>query len=380
MAISGKRALKKAKRRKKRLQNKKEKRATHFKKFEDSLSFVFQADNGNSTSEDFVRDATRILKGLKLSDRSVFTEPQARFFLSMKKGGFDFAVDNAVLADHKYLSSQFFGDFDYEFNNRVKVKNISNGKNETVRVAFHFLISDILFKELAKQNLLEKYIPYNSVYITPEDNQFFVSFKGMFSQKIVNYGTIYYPSHKPTLEINGKKLIIGLTTHAIHRISERCVYDWRTYGGAGDVFTFFNNCENFELIKDEKRNRDQYYFSIYEKCTKGFFSENYPKMILDRIDSTKVYYYRIGYCPIAVNGNFACGKTMLPPGMRGTPEDKLLKESNLSREEKSKIYKSAENAFLFSNLVSSHDFTGLKWFHDNGVPQVIEAPGKVKIF
>jgi hypothetical protein len=380
MTNLGKRALKKAEKKKKRLkrrkkaQNKKEKIARNLQISEDSLSFVFNPHIENSASEDFVRDATKILKGLRLSDRSVFTEPQARFFLSMKKSGFDFAINNAVLADHKYLSSQFFGNFDYEFGNRIKVKDIAIEKKEAITTVFYFLIGDILFQELNKRDLLDKYIPYNTLIIVPKTKRYSVTFKGMLVKHFPKYGTIYYPKHKPKLKIDGNELTIGLTTHAIHRISERCVKNWRTYGGASDVFTFFNNCNNFEIFKDDRRNRDQHYFTMYERCGEGFFSGMYPENILDKMDYTKIYHYRIGYCPIAVNGNFACGKTMLPPGMRGTPEDRLLRESTLSREEKSRIYRSAKNSFLFSNLIKSEDFTGLKWFHDNGVPQIVELP------
>ena len=236
------------------------------------------------------------------------------------------------------------------------------------------ILNNILFSELNRYNLLEKYGPFNLVELVSIEKRFWVTFKGMLTKKLDKYPHIYYSRHKPTLEVNGEKLIIGFTRHAIHRICERSVGDWRTYSGATDAFAFFNYCTYFELYEDDTRSKDKYYFTFYENCADGFFSGFYPKMILDSYDPSKDYYYRIGYCPIVVNGNFAIGKTMLPPGMRGTPEDKLLKKSNLSEEEKNKIYKSAENSFKFLNLAKSQDFTGLKWFHDNGVPQIVELP------
>ena len=381
MVVLGKRALKKAEKRKKRLQrkkksqNRKEKLATNLLEINDSLNFVYKPYNEGSVSKDFVIEVTRILKGFRLSDRSVFTEAQAHFFQSVKERGIDFAINDAVIADHKNLTSKLSGTDHREFSNKIQFKNVKDPVTKhNFKILFTFLLADIVLAELKKQHLLEKYVPFNVAYIIPIGKSFRVFFNGMLTKKMDNAPPIYYSKHKPTIEINGEKLLIGFSRHAIHRICERCVGDWGTNGGATDAFAFFNSCIYFELYEDDTRRENQYYFTFYQTCADGFFSGMYPRMILDNFDPTKTYYYRIGYCPIVVNGNFACGKTMLPPGMRGTPEDKLLRKSNLSREEKHKIYKSAENAFSFSGLAKSQDFTGLKWFHDNGVPQIVELP------
>jgi len=381
MVALGKRALKKAEKRKKRLQrkkkvqNRKEKLATNLLEVNDSPSFIYKPYNEGSVSKDFVIEVMRILKGFRLSDRSVFTEAQSHFFQSVKERGIDFAINDAVIADHKNLTSKLSGTDHHEFTGRIQVRDTKDEYTKRAfKILFSSLLGDILLEELKKQHLLEKYVPFNVAYIVPIEKSFRVFFKGMLTKKLDKASPIYYSKHKPTIEMNGEKPLIGFSRHAIHRICERCVGDWGTQGGAIDAFAFFNNCTYFELYKDESRSKDQYYFSFYENCVDGYFCGLYPRMILDNYDPSKSYYYRIGYCPIVVNGNFAIGKTMLPPGMRGTPEDKILKKSTLSREEKHKIYKSAENSFKFMNLVKSQDFSGLKWFHDNGVPQIVELP------
>jgi hypothetical protein len=81
-------------------------------------------------------------------------------------------------------------------------------------------------------------------------------------------------------------------------------------------------------------------------------------------------YYRVGYCPVVFENGFAKAKTFLYPGFKGTPEYGLVRKSRLSP---------AEKDLLIPNSTSQDTTEGLKlylkatkWFHDNGVPQVVQ--------
>jgi hypothetical protein len=375
LANSRKKANQKDVQRKKRLQRKKEKQARKFQKTKDFLSFDFKPYDENGVSEGFVTEVKRILKGFRLSDRTVFSNSQSSFFKSVKKKGIDFAVNNVRPANHKYLSSNLISKSDSEFGNRKKVKNLKNEEfKNLLRSFFRGLLSEILFSELKKQKLLERYVPQNMVYLIPVENSFDVVFKGL-SRVRIDIHQIYYSSNRPKIEVNGKKWIVGFTPHAIVRIRGRGVEDWTTFAGAGDAFAYLNNCNYFEVIKGKYKNKEQYYFTFYEGCSPNYFSEQYAINILDDYDHRKQYYYRIGYCPIAFNSDgindIACGLTMLPPGGKYTPEWDLCENSNLPWREKRKILRRVKNSFLFSDLIKTQDFSGLKWFHDNGISQVI---------
>ena len=52
--------------------------------------------------------------------------------------------------------------------------------------------------------------------------------------------------YRPTVEINGGKLIVGWTRRAIERTCERLSPRWNSYLGLGDVFAFFHQCRRFD--------------------------------------------------------------------------------------------------------------------------------------
>ena len=83
-------------------------------------------------------------------------------------------------------------------------------------------------------------------------------------------------------------------------------------------------------------------------------------------------YYRVGYCPVVVEGNFAKATTLLYPGYCGTPEYGLILQSGFGREEREKLISTA-SGMTRAVLEQTQDISLMKWFHENGVPQVIET-------
>ena len=85
-------------------------------------------------------------------------------------------------------------------------------------------------------------------------------------------------------------------------------------------------------------------------------------------------YYRVGYCPIFFDFDkgFAKAKTFLFPGFRETPEYEALDNADMPRDTKRRLQRLATNSNM-SSLLETNDISALKWFDDNGVPQVIQT-------
>ena len=75
-----------------------------------------------------------------------------------------------------------------------------------------------------------------------------------------------------------------LLAHAIERIFERSVHDWRTFGGSGDAFALVANCVYFE---DCSGNFGEPCFTLYNKCeTRPPFGD-LPQVLLGEDDPAK---------------------------------------------------------------------------------------------
>ena len=83
-------------------------------------------------------------------------------------------------------------------------------------------------------------------------------------------------------------------------------------------------------------------------------------------------YFRVGYCPILIEGNFAIAKTLLYPGYKKTPEYGCLMSSSLAESQKAEMLVKATKQDVAS-LRETNDFSCVQWFHNNGVPQVIQT-------
>ncbi|HVX12725.1 MAG TPA: hypothetical protein VHC22_16205 [Pirellulales bacterium] len=117
-------------------------------------------------------------------------------------------------------------------------------------------------------------------------------------------------------------------------------------------------------------------FVLYNKCGEPPFVSYlvYVAKVLgkENVDPTKgECYYRVGYCPAVLDGDFATAKTLLFPGYSSTPEYGLIRQSRLSREQKNSLMETTR--MLDANEVMLEDnYQTVKWFHDNGLPQVVQ--------
>ena len=122
-------------------------------------------------------------------------------------------------------------------------------------------------------------------------------------------------------------------------------------------------------------------FSFFDECPADLSPQvsswqlGWAKTILGvkEVDPTQgKLYYRVGYCPVALDKGFAKAKTLLFPGFKKTPEYEALDNIHMPPETKRRLQRLATDSDMTS-LWETNDFSALKWFHDNGVPQVIQT-------
>ncbi len=215
-------------------------------------------------------------------------------------------------------------------------------------------------------------MPYNDVHVLLEGHEIKVTFSSMLSHRAAG-GRVFYGRRKPTIEFNGETKIVAFSRHAIERICERLNPRYTNYGPAGDIHAFFSTCIYFEPI----RLRDgQPAFVLYDMCgnkpyvqyrtyIKGVFGE-------ENLDPSKGSpYYKVGYCPVVFVDGYAKATTFLYPGYTSTPEYGLILSSKLSRSDRDNLIDRATSQDG-EEVVLKDNPTTIKWFHENGIPQVVQ--------
>jgi hypothetical protein len=227
-------------------------------------------------------------------------------------------------------------------------------------------VGQTVFRTIPAEQL-RQWIPFHDVEFILVGREIVVKFRSLEQAKGPG-GTVYFSRHRPTLEIDGQKKVIGWSRHAIERTCERLAPRWDSYLGLGDVFAFFDKCMYFERAD---LHGGQLGFTFYDVCAQGFFTELFAKKVLGQ-PTGKQSYYRVGYCPAVVEGEFIKAVTLLYPGFHGTPEYRAILNAGLRRDEEKRLIVQARQQSR-EYLEKTGDFSLVKWFHDQGVPQVIQT-------
>lgn len=232
-----------------------------------------------------------------------------------------------------------------------------------------------LFRRLPSS--LKDFIPFNDIEVAADASGeiYRVRFRTLRSVRSP-HGTIYYAPKGQQIEIDGTEKIVGFHRHAIERVCERLVANWRSYEGLGDAFAAFGHCKCSvgDLPNGEKA------VSLWSRCGRPPFATSlYASYILGFDRPEGEYWFRVGYGPLHVYNEFAAAKTLLLPGFRGTPEHDFLRR-NAPRNRKRELLKRSEGQGWECLVDSTNgqrsrivDFPLLKMFHDFGIEQVRNA-------
>ena len=299
MKQSANRKQAKKARRRKRVEKHQKKEILSSERRENWIKIRVEEYNKDVVSKDFVSEVLNALKNLRLNDRRFFKKQEADFWKSMKEFSFQECVDEVL-------------------------KNAPYEDINLMMKKFLLKMGTVIFSILQEKNKLLQYIPYNDVLISPKGDEFIIIFDALLRHK-TEWGYVYYSQLKPKVVIDDNEYIVAFSRHAVERICERCVGQYDHYAGAGDAFAFLSCCSKFDVIPQGPNGNRNYLITFYDSCDPGFTEYKYLKGVKDYVNDDREYCYRVGYCPVSFSDGFASSKTLLTPGMRGTPEDFLLK-------------------------------------------------------
>lgn len=228
-----------------------------------------------------------------------------------------------------------------------------------------------IYRSLRESGSWDKFTPIHNIVVRSFRGDFVVIVNG-FHQHHSAFGKGYYTDIPTYIEIpgeNGKseKFQVAISMHALQRVFERtfshslgddelkqakyplCLYQFGLYSESR-IVPLANGEEWGAAIYINYRRGPDHPDSIAHKVAYE---------ILHRMERFKIL---CGYCPIGFcKDEFVHFKTLLSPGMRGTPEDKLLRKME-DRKERDK----------FESLVSNGEFTDehielYKFFQNSGL-------------
>ena len=223
----------------------------------------------------------------------------------------------------------------------------------------------------------KRFLPINNVRFLYRGTNILVQFYSLLSHKH-NGGTLYYSRRETKVEFNGREYVVAFSKEAIQRIGERTVHAPLSYTGVGAYFAFMDLCLNYEPC--DLRDGGPA-ITFFDYCAERMWSFNYVRNVLgeENLDPTLGQpYYRVGYCPtVLVDDRFVLAKTLLFPGFVNTPEYKSLHSAHMPYVEKEQLKSVATHDLTLAQIQQTLDFSALKWFQKNGVPQVIQTQKKM---
>jgi len=237
-------------------------------------------------------------------------------------------------------------------------------------VASHFLsrLQKLVLSRIPRDEL-RRWCPYHGVDISLVGRKIRVTFYSLSSESGPN-GTIYFSRWRPKLEIDGQRKIVGFSRHAIERICDRALLAVDPVAVLGCAACVVDACVYFEraALSD-----GQLAFSFFFPCLRDSSNEIFIKAVLGEAATwNDNYYYRVGYCPAVVEGEFIVAKTLLFPGYQPTPESRLMWKSDVSFDRKKRINQRIQNWGKESEW-SKSALEHFQFFQEQGIPQVIES-------
>jgi hypothetical protein len=228
---------------------------------------------------------------------------------------------------------------------------------------------------LVPEEIRRRHMPFNDVEIAPSGNGIAVNFHSLASIRVES-GTIFFNRRRPTVEFDGKAYTVAFSKHAIaDSLTTRLRPDFIEYGSAGEIFAFFSTCVYFEPVY---LHGQQPAFALFDMCgTEGTSQyETYARKVFGEQNiepGAGGLYYRLGYCPVVLEGPFAKAKTFIPPGYCKTPEYGLIKRKSVSAEQRRRLLEiSTLDGRNEEDHLVRYDAEAAKWFHENGVSQVFQ--------
>jgi hypothetical protein len=322
-----------------------------------------EIDTTNGDPE-FVRCIERILRSIDFSDDSFGNDAIRQFYAAVATDGFE-AVARGIW--HSLRGSA---------KAQAQIENLTHH------------LGNLVIARLTEEERV-RFLPYNDVVIFPRDRCIRVEFSSVHKQTDGSERTFYYSRRRPTVRIQGQVRVVAFTEHAVERICKRVAPNWETYAGLGTAHSYLADCVYFEpthVRPDGPHASDRFdqpAVGLFGDChlqsfhpqilnrQQEWFHVAFPDLPMCPATFAKPWFFRVGYCPVKMFGEFCVAQTLLLPGFRKTPEYALLEMSSLPEEKKRRLRAAAAEDEM-ADPFDVWDRDLLRWFHRNGVPQILQ--------
>lgn len=239
-----------------------------------------------------------------------------------------------------------------------------------------------------------RFFPFHDFRVLPRGQTLHVQCVSLQKTRTSRDTIAYYSKRRPTIFVEGTEYILAWSREAIiqtmwrllnmgheavlkpDRIShtiESMLRAGDAYAGLGDVNGFFELCQHFEHCKLRGGGENSASLvdaaTFFDQCSNPqFWAYRYVQELggADYDPANGTPYYRVGYCPLALDGEFAVATTFLPPGFAKTPENEKIKclprLKAIAQDDKAPV-----------RLTEHADFAALRHFHSHGHPQLVQS-------
>jgi hypothetical protein len=225
---------------------------------------------------------------------------------------------------------------------------------------FCHYVFDVLSENVATHRMF----PIFDFFMTSDDKRI-ITFKLQKLDEIsIDEHQYYQSSYKFQSIFEGKPMFLLYTQHFIDRVTQRLSQGKTNWGGYSRVFEYLCNSCYFEQTKLQD---GQKAIIIYNRAYP--FGDVFGKVMLDidkSLSGNPRKYYILGYVPVIENGDYLICKTILFPGMRNTPQYRLIKNGALSPEDKGIYLNSFEGISQAQVFDQSKTLEAYRWVHENG--------------
>ena len=299
----------------------------------------------------FVKTVRNVVKHINFGDHNHFTEKDREFLKLVREFGRDAAVvvSAACLFEGMPLA--------------------------TVEAMTDNFVGQHVFNRLAETRDTMAFLPFNSLAIYPLGDSLRVRFDALRRVKTI-HGRAYYGKAGAKAIVRGREYPVLHSNHVIKRAVERRTGGSpTTYCEYSNTFYQFNYYRRFEVCDLPHSVECDALLVMYAPCGPfPNFTTYMPERVLGAAHIPgKRYYYRYGYLPSNLDNNHHLhATTLLLPGMRGTPESRLISSHHFPELGNVNVREWLVQQETTKGMWDSGDFAAARYFHQQGVPQVVE--------
>lgn len=218
-----------------------------------------------------------------------------------------------------------------------------------------------------------RFLPMNDFSVEPANGTLLLRFSSLLEEP-GDWGTSYYSRLMPKVEVDGKRVTVAFSKHAIEQLCTRRSPRYLNYGANGDAHTYLAKCVYHEIVTLDNGSR---VIRLWDCCDiEGYMVYGIYVLNVFGEENRQPYagkcHYILGYCPFVLENGFAKAKSFLYPGFRGTPERAVLESGGEQGAKYATWLDEAEDENAEPFFETERAVEIAKWLQENGAAQVVQ--------